>query len=48
VVQLEAKDPFLITLYYKNPIVVLSTFFSSPTNVGGFDLHPKRISGQHQ
>jgi len=48
VVQPEAKDPFPISLYYKNPIVVLSRFFSSPTNVGGFDLHPKRISGQHQ
>jgi len=45
VVQAEAKYPFPITLYYKDPMVDVSTFFFSPTNGEGFDFGLMLISG---
>jgi hypothetical protein len=45
VVQAEAKDPFPITLYYKDHVVVVSKLFSSLANGEGFDFGPTLISG---
>jgi hypothetical protein len=45
VVQVEAKDPFPITFYYKDLVVVVSTLFSSLANGEGFDFGPTLISG---
>jgi hypothetical protein len=48
VVNVEAKDPFPIVLYYKDPVVDLSMFFSSPANGAGFDFGLMTTSGSQQ